>query len=44
MNDTKLVNKFRLATAGLIFLTAGCSVGPNYQKPDLPAPATWTAG
>ena len=42
MNDTKLVNKFRLATAGLIFLTTSCSVGPNYQKPDLPAPATWT--
>ena len=41
MNTAKLVHKFRLATAGLIFLAAGCSVGPNYQKPDLPVPADW---
>ena len=26
----------------LIFLAAGCSVGPNYEKPDLPVPAAWT--
>jgi NodT family efflux transporter outer membrane factor (OMF) lipoprotein len=23
-------------------MAAGCSVGPNYQKPDLPVPAAWT--
>ena len=37
-----IVDKFRIATAGLIFLAAGCSVGPNYEKPDLPVPAAWT--
>ena len=41
MNRVKLTNKFRIATAGLIFLAGGCSVGPNYQKPDLPVPAGW---
>src|SRR5215475_8188289 len=41
MNNLKLVHKFRFATAGLIFLAAGCAVGPNYQKPDLPVPADW---
>ena len=42
MNSAKLIHKFRFAIAGLIFLAAGCSVGPNYQKPDLPVPAAWT--
>jgi multidrug efflux system outer membrane protein len=41
MNDVKLVNKFHLATAALIFLVTGCTVGPNYQKPDLSVPADW---
>jgi outer membrane protein, multidrug efflux system len=41
MNTAKLVHKFRLAITGLIFLAAGCTVGPNYQKPDLPVPAGW---
>lgn len=41
MNTKKLVHKFRLAITGLIFLAAGCTVGPNYQKPDLPVPAGW---
>ena len=42
MKHVKLVNEFRFATAGLIFLAAGCSVGPNYEKPGLSVPATWT--
>src|SRR5262249_56672379 len=29
------------ATAGFILLAAGCAVGPNYHKPDLPVPAAW---
>jgi multidrug efflux system outer membrane protein len=41
MNTAKLVHKFRLAITGLIFLAAGCTVGPNYQKPDLAVPAGW---
>jgi outer membrane protein, multidrug efflux system len=42
MNHVKLVDKFQLATGALIFLAAGCSVGPNYEKPDLSVPAAWT--
>ena len=41
MNNAKLIQKFLLATAGLIFVTAGCSVGPDYQRPDLVTPAAW---
>lgn len=40
MNCAKLIHKFRFAIAGSILL-AGCSVGPNYEKPDLPVPADW---
>jgi outer membrane protein, multidrug efflux system len=42
MTKKQLCNKFRFAAAGFIFLAAGCAVGPNYQKPDLPVPAAWT--
>ena len=42
MNSAKLVHKFRFTIAGLIFLAGGCTVGPNYQNPDLPVPAAWT--
>lgn len=41
MNSAKLTHKFRFAIAGSILLAGGCSVGPNYQKPDLPVPALW---
>ena len=41
MNCAKLIHKFRFAIAGSILLAGGCSVGPNYQKPDLPVPADW---
>src|SRR5262249_45976622 len=41
MNNAKLIHRFRLAAVGLIFLAAGCAVGPNYQKPELPVPADW---
>jgi NodT family efflux transporter outer membrane factor (OMF) lipoprotein len=42
MNGKKLVGKLRIAAGTLIFLVAGCSVGPDYRKPDLPIPAGWT--
>src|SRR4029453_2402759 len=42
MNDKSSIGKFPIAMLALIFLAGGCSVGPNYQKPDLPVPATWT--
>src|SRR5262245_18772426 len=41
MDGKKLANKIRFATAGFILLAAGCAVGPNYHKPDLPVPAAW---
>jgi NodT family efflux transporter outer membrane factor (OMF) lipoprotein len=31
------------AAAGLLLLAAGCTVGTNYRKPDLPVPAAWKA-
>jgi outer membrane protein, multidrug efflux system len=31
----------RVATAGLFLVTAGCSVGPNYKRPEVKVPATW---
>jgi outer membrane protein, multidrug efflux system len=42
MTDKKSIGKFLSAMLALIFLAAGCSVGPNYQKPDLSVPAAWT--
>ena len=41
MSKKHLGNKFRFAAAGSILLAAGCAVGPNYQTPDLAAPAGW---
>ncbi len=41
MNGKRLVDKFRAATVVLIFLAAGCAVGPNYERPDLAAPVGW---
>jgi outer membrane protein TolC len=38
LNDFAI--KFAAASA-LMFLIAGCSVGPNYQKPDTAVPGTW---
>jgi outer membrane protein TolC len=42
MTDKSSIGKFPIAMLALIFLAAGCSVGPNYERPDLPVPATWT--
>jgi outer membrane protein, multidrug efflux system len=41
MTDKKSIGEFRVATLILIFLAGGCSVGPNYEKPDLAPPADW---
>ena len=41
MTDRKSTGKFRVAIEVLIFLAAGCAVGPNYEKPALPVPAGW---
>jgi NodT family efflux transporter outer membrane factor (OMF) lipoprotein len=42
MTSKKSIGKFRMATLTLGFLAAGCAVGPNYEKPGLSVPATWT--
>jgi multidrug efflux system outer membrane protein len=31
----------RLLTAGLALLAAGCALGPNYKRPEVPVPPTW---
>jgi outer membrane protein, multidrug efflux system len=33
--------KLRIASAVLLLLGSGCTVGPNYQKPDFPVPSIW---
>ena len=32
----------RIAAAGMCVLMAGCTVGPNYHRPPVPAPGTYT--
>jgi NodT family efflux transporter outer membrane factor (OMF) lipoprotein len=44
MNRATSITKFCIATAGLIFLTGGCAVGPDHQRPDLPVPSGWREG
>jgi multidrug efflux system outer membrane protein len=41
MERRELIYKLRAATMGLVLLVGGCAVGPNYHKPDFPAPADW---
>lgn len=33
----------RIPGSLLMFLLAGCVVGPDYRRPDLPVPAAWQA-
>lgn len=33
--------KMRAVSAGLVLLAVGCTVGPNYRRPDLPVPLAW---
>lgn len=33
--------KLRAVSVGLALLAGGCTVGPNYQRPDLPVPSAW---
>jgi multidrug efflux system outer membrane protein len=41
MDGKTSIRKFRIRTLALIFLAAGCAVGPNYERPDLPILAGW---
>jgi NodT family efflux transporter outer membrane factor (OMF) lipoprotein len=42
MNHKKSTGKFPIAMLALGFLGAGCTVGSDYHKPDLPVPVAWT--
>jgi NodT family efflux transporter outer membrane factor (OMF) lipoprotein len=33
-----------IASAVFLLILAGCTVGPNYQRPETPAPAAWQEG
>ena len=41
MNPNCLSKKLEVAIVGFFLFAAGCTVGPNYQKPDLPVPLMW---
>lgn len=41
MNCRMLAMKMRAVSAGLVLLAVGCTVGPNYRRPDLPVPLAW---
>ncbi len=41
MNRNCLSKRLGVATVGFFLFAAGCTVGPNYQKPDLPVPSMW---
>lgn len=32
----------RIAVAGVMMLCAGCAVGPDYRRPEIPVPAAWS--
>jgi outer membrane protein TolC len=40
MSLNEFASKF-VAASALIFLVAGCSVGPNYKKPDIAVAGVW---
>ena len=39
-----LIQKWNKAGAVLLLCAAGCAVGPDYERPDLAAPAAWQEG
>jgi multidrug efflux system outer membrane protein len=41
MKGKNLMQKLSAAITGLVFVSAGCSVGPNYKRPDSRVAATW---
>jgi NodT family efflux transporter outer membrane factor (OMF) lipoprotein len=42
MNYKQASSRLRAATAGVIFLCAGCTVGPDYQRPDARVLGAWS--
>ena len=41
MKREKLANRWGTLAAGLLVFATGCTVGPNYEKPDIPVPGAW---
>ena len=41
MHYQKVIRMGGVGALALIFLAAGCTVGPDYKNPDLPTPRTW---
>ena len=41
MHYRKVIHMGNVGALALIGLAAGCTVGPNYKRPDLPAPSAW---
>jgi multidrug efflux system outer membrane protein len=41
MKNRKMIPMKRMAALGLLFLAVGCTVGPNYKRPDISVPAAW---
>jgi len=41
MNREQGTSRLRTLAASLLLLAGGCTVGPNYEKPDFPVSPTW---
>jgi NodT family efflux transporter outer membrane factor (OMF) lipoprotein len=41
MNYKRVIRKGSVAAVALMFLAAGCSVGPNYKRPEVSTPPAW---
>jgi len=41
MNRKEVANRAGTLAASFLLFTAGCTVGPNYEKPDIPVPGAW---
>jgi len=41
MKRKNLANPLAIVTASLLLFATGCTVGPNYEKPDVPIPGGW---
>jgi multidrug efflux system outer membrane protein len=42
MRRKELMHSLPTTIVGLVFITTGCSVGPNYKKPEVSIPAGWS--
>jgi outer membrane protein, multidrug efflux system len=42
MKGKNLMQKMKVVLTGLVFITTGCSVGPNYKKPEVSMTVGWS--